>query len=47
MLGDASKGVVCIAMFLGRVGLISLLTGMFTVRHDASMYYPEDNVIIN
>ena len=47
MLSDASKFVMCVAMFLGRVGLISVLTGMFTLRRDASAYYPEDDVIIN
>lgn len=47
LLTDASKAVVCVAMFLGRAGLISLLTGMFTLRHDASACYPDENVIIN
>ena len=47
MLGDGSKGVLCVAMFVGRVGLISLLTGMLTSRRDPSEYYPEDNVIIS
>jgi Trk-type K+ transport system membrane component len=46
-LCTASRGVLCIAMFLGRVGLLSLLTGMFTARHDSSPHYPSENVIIN
>jgi Trk-type K+ transport system membrane component len=46
-LCTASRGVLCVAMFLGRVGLLSLLTGMFTARHDSSPHYPSENVIIN
>lgn len=46
-LTPIAKAILCVAMFLGRVGLISLLTGMFAKRYDATDYYPEDNVIIN
>lgn len=46
-LSDASKGVLCVSMFLGRVGIISLLSGMLTVKRDASLSFPSENVIIN
>jgi Trk-type K+ transport system membrane component len=46
-LGMASKIFLSIAMFIGRVGLISLLTGMFTAERDTSTLYPDENVIIN
>lgn len=46
-LSDASKAVVCVAMFVGRVGLVSLLTGALAMRRDASGHYPEDDVIIS
>lgn len=42
-----SLSVLCVAMFLGRVGLLSLLTGMFATRRDSSPHYPSENVIIN
>lgn len=47
MLGDASKVVLCTAMFLGRVGILSLIAGMTTSRRDASDHYPEDSIIIS
>lgn len=46
-LSPASKIVVCFTMFIGRVGLLSLLCGLFTARRDASMYYPTGDIIIN
>lgn len=46
-LGDVSKTLLCTAMFLGRVGLLSLLCGMMRRRHDLSPHLPSDNVIIN
>ncbi len=46
-LCDASKFTLCAAMLLGRVGIISLLTGFFTHHRDISDLLPEDNVIIN
>ena len=42
-----SKLVVCVAMFLGRVGLLSLLTGMFATDDANLKNYPVDNVIIS
>jgi len=48
LLGSASKVVLCTAMFLGRVGLISLLVGIAGNRRDnAAVGYPTDNIIIN
>lgn len=46
-LSEASEIVLCIAMFLGRVGLISLLTGLLQRRSVAGVSYPSDNIIIN
>lgn len=42
-----SKAVLCVAMFLGRVGIISLLTGIASRRDSASCSYPSDNIIIS
>lgn len=46
-LSTASKFVLCAAMFFGRVGLLSLLTGFFSQSHDPTPYYPNENIIIN
>lgn len=46
-LSDASKILLCTAMFVGRVGMISLLTGFVRRRPDPPVKYPEDNIIIN
>ncbi len=46
-LGDVAKTLLCTAMFLGRVGLLSLLCGMMRQRRDLSPHLPSDNVIIN
>ena len=42
-----SKLLICMAMFLGRVGLLSLLTGLFTTEKGNFRKYPIDKVIIN
>lgn len=42
-----SKLLICVAMFLGRVGLLSLLTGIFSSDDGNFRHYPVDNVIIN
>lgn len=47
MLSDTSKIVVCVAMFVGRVGLISLLTGLVRQAPHYGVTYPSDNIIIN
>lgn len=46
-LCDASKVTLCLAMFVGRVGIISLLAGLAGSRRDKSQYFPEENIIIN
>lgn len=46
-LSDPSKILLCSAMFLGRVGIISMLIGFAGQRKDSPVRYPEDNVIIN
>lgn len=46
-LGLDAKLLLCIAMFVGRVGLLSLLTGMVRHSKKAPLRCPEDNVIIN
>lgn len=47
MLSTASKVLLICAMFLGRVGIISLLIGVTGNRHDHPVQYPTDNIIIN
>lgn len=47
MLSATSKGVLICAMFLGRVGIISLLIGVTGNKHDHPVQYPTDNIIIN
>lgn len=46
-LGNASKVLLSTAMFLGRVGILSLIAGMTTSKRDVSDHYPEDSVIIS
>lgn len=46
-LSSASKCVLCTAMFLGRVGIISLLCGFMGNRRDRSVHFPTDSIIIN
>lgn len=46
-LGDASEILLCTAMFLGRVGIISLLTGIAGRHHDSAVSFPADSIIIN
>lgn len=45
-LSTASKIILCAAMFMGRVGVISLLSGIAST-HKARPHYPTDNIIIN
>lgn len=47
ILSTSSKFVLCAAMFLGRVGIISLMAGLVGRRHDSPVSYPTDNLIIN
>lgn len=46
-LSDASKIVLCSAMFVGRVGLLSMLTGIAGRHHELGAKYPTDNIIIS
>lgn len=46
-LSGSSEILLCCAMFLGRVGIISLLTGIIGRRHGIAPNYPTDNIIIN
>ncbi|MCM1110272.1 MAG: hypothetical protein NC336_03600 [Clostridium sp.] len=46
-LSDPSKMILVAAMFLGRVGLISLMTGIVRQRRETSARFPEDSLIIN
>lgn len=45
-LGVSAKLLLCVAMFVGRVGLLSLLTGIYPHTKDRTAYYPEDDIII-
>lgn len=46
-LPAAAKVVLCTAMFVGRVGLLSLLMGLVKQRTNPPIMLPEDNLIIN
>lgn len=46
-LGMGSKLILCLAMFLGRVGLISILVGLWGSSRDSSVHLPTENIIIN
>lgn len=46
-LSNVSKILVATAMFLGRVGIISVLCGMFTQHSDNSEHLLTDDIIIN
>lgn len=46
-LSDASKILLSTAMFVGRVGLLSLLIGFVGQKSDSPIKYPTDSIIIN
>ena len=46
-LGTGAKMTVCVAMFIGRVGMVSLLTGLVRQGCDVSQHLPEEHLIIN
>ncbi|MDE7397186.1 MAG: potassium transporter, partial [Muribaculum sp.] len=46
-LSTTSKAILCTAMFLGRVGIMSLLIGINGNRSDKPVRYPSENIIIN
>lgn len=47
MLENSSKMLLCTAMFLGRVGIISLLAGLVGEHKSSPARFPADNIIIN
>ena len=47
LLGTSSKLLLSSAMFLGRVGIISILVGIVRSHGDSPAHYPSDNIIIN
>ena len=47
LLSAGSKIVLCLAMFLGRVGLLSVLAGIAGSRSEPPVKSPSDNIIIN
>lgn len=47
LLSTAGKATICLAMFVGRVGLLSLLAGLAGNRTEPPIELPEDNLIIN
>ena len=47
LLGTPAKVLLCTAMFLGRVGIFSLLVGLVGARPEAPVRYPSDNIIIS
>lgn len=46
-LGDASKLLVILLMYVGRVGAFTLLTGLVRQERKRNYKYPSDNIIIN
>lgn len=46
-LSSASKFTLCVAMFLGRVGLLSILVGLLGNKGANLEQFPEDHIIIN
>lgn len=46
-LSDPSKILLCTAMFISRVGMISLLMGFVGRKPEPPLDYPEENIIIN
>ncbi len=46
-LCDASKLLVTVLMFIGRVGLITLMLGIVKQKKNTKYRYPSDNIIIN
>lgn len=46
-LGDASKLIVSLLMFVGRVGVITVMLGFIRPKKVTKYKYPKDNIIIN
>lgn len=47
LLRDESKLLVSLLMFVGRVGLITLMLGIIKQKQNTKYRYPSDNIIIN
>lgn len=47
LLGDPAKMLLCLAMFIGRMGLLSLMAGMLGSHRYTALQYPTDNIIIS
>lgn len=47
LLSEPGQIMICVAMFIGRVGLLSLLIGLVAGKHEPAIELPEDNLIIN
>lgn len=47
LLGDESKLLVSLLMFIGRVGFITLVMGIVKPKGNTKYRYPQDNIIIN
>ena len=47
LLRDESKLLVALLMFVGRVGLITLMLGIVRQKKNTNYRYPNDNIIIN
>lgn len=47
LLGDASKSLIIILMFIGRVGLLTLMMGLIKQVKVTKYRYPSDHIIIN
>lgn len=47
LLGNESKALITILMFIGRIGFITIITGFIRKRSASRIRYPKDDVIIN
>lgn len=47
LLGNTSKVLITLLMFIGRVGFITLMMSFVKTDHQPKFRYPKDNVIIN
>ena len=47
LLRDESKLLVALLMFVGRVGLITLMLGVIKQKKNTKYRYPKDDIIIN
>lgn len=47
LLGTGAKVLLCVAMFIGRMGLLSLLAGLIGSRRHSPVAYPADSIIIS